>query len=201
VRRLRKQIGTVDSRNANSTVLKAGLDLSMRHFQRRFYIYRKVFWLAPVVRRCFLDDRRVWSEAVEANGHYTGEAIITRLKAALDVSRWHFQRSFYTYRKLFWPPPVARRCILGNRRVGGLLMRIGDANFTQLNTPLNLSIRRFQRRFYTYRRQYWLTPVARRCILEDRHVWRLYGSWDGDANFTRLNARLNLSIRRFQRSI
>jgi hypothetical protein len=106
-------------------------------------------------------------------GSLDRDANFTRLNAALDVPRWHFQRSFYTYRTLFWPAPVARRCILGNRSVGGLLMRIGDANFTQLNTPLNLSIWRFQRSFYTYKKLFWAAPVARRCILEDRHVWLL----------------------------
>jgi hypothetical protein len=173
----------------------------MRHFQRSVWTYRKLFWQAPVARRCILEEPGVRRLRKQIGTVDSRNANSTVLKAGLDLSMRHFQRSFYTYRKLFWSAPVARRCILGNRRVGGLLMRIGDANFTQLNTPLDLSIRRFQRRFYTYRRQYWLTPVARRCILEDRHVWRLYGSWDGDANFTRLNARLNLSIRRFQRSI
>jgi hypothetical protein len=96
------------------------------------------------------------------------------MKAALDLSARDFQQSFYTYRIPFGQTPVLRRCIPENRRVGGLLMRIGDANFTQLNTPLNLSIRRFQGRFYTYKRQFWQAPVVRRCFLEDRHVWRLW---------------------------
>jgi hypothetical protein len=133
-------------------------------------------------------------------GSLDGDANFTRMKAALDLSVKDSQRSFYTYRQPLWQTPVLLRCIPDNRRVGGLLMRIGDANFTQLNTPLNLSIRRSQRRFHTYRRLFWQAPVARRCFLEDRHVWRLYGSWDGDANFIRLNARLNLSIWHFQRS-
>jgi hypothetical protein len=93
-------------------------------------------------------------------GSLDGNANFTRLKAALDVSIRCFQRSFYTHRTPFWQSPVRRRCIPENRRVGGLLMRIGDANFTQLNTPLHLSIRRFQRRFYTYRRQFWKAPVV-----------------------------------------
>jgi hypothetical protein len=82
------------------------------------------------------------------------------------------RRSFYTSRRPLWQTPVHRRCISEDRRVGGLLMRIGDANFTQLNTPLNLSIRYSQRRFHTYRRRFWQAPVVRRCFLEDRHVWR-----------------------------
>jgi hypothetical protein len=130
-------------------------------------------------------------------------AHFTRLNAALDVSRWHFQRSFYTYRRLFSPAPVARRFILGDRRVGGLLMRIGDANFTRLNTPWNLSIWRFQRSFYTYRKLFWPAPVARRCFLENRRVWRLWkriGTVDSDANSTGLKAALDLSLRRFQQS-
>jgi hypothetical protein len=103
-------------------------------------------------------------------GSLDRNANFTRMKAAFDLSARDFQRSLYTYRKPFGQTPVLRRCIPENRRVGGLLMRIGDANFTQLNTPLNLSIRRFQRRFYTYRRQFWQAPVVRRCFLEDRHV-------------------------------
>jgi hypothetical protein len=102
------------------------------------------------------------------------DANFTRMKAALYLSVRDFQRSFYTYRKLFWQTPVLRRCISENRRVGGLLMRIGDANFTQSNTPLTLSIRRFQRSFYTCRAPFWPAPVPRRCILEDSRVWRLW---------------------------
>jgi hypothetical protein len=139
------------------TQLKAALDVSIRRFQRRFYTYRKLLWVAPVARRCFLENRHVW----RLYGSWDDHANVTRLNAALDVSIWHFQRSFYTYKRLFSPAPVARRCILGNRRVGGLLMRIGDANFTQLNTPLNLSIWRFQRSFHTYRNLFWPAPVAR----------------------------------------
>jgi G:T-mismatch repair DNA endonuclease (very short patch repair protein) len=56
---------------------------------------------------------------------------------------------------------------------GGLVSLDGDANFTRLNARLNLSIRNVQRSFYTYRKLFWPAPVARRCILEDRHVWRL----------------------------
>jgi hypothetical protein len=106
-------------------------------------------------------------------GSLDGDTNFTRMKAALGLSVRDFQRSFYTYRIPFWQTPVLRRCISENRKVGGLLMRIGDANFTQFHTPLNLSIRRFQRRCYTYRRQFWQAPVVRRCFLEDRHVWRL----------------------------
>jgi hypothetical protein len=76
-------------------------------------------------------------------GSLDRDANFTRMKAALDLSVRDFQRSFYTYKKPFWQMPVLRRCIPENRRVGGLLMRIGDANFTQLNTPFNQSIRRF----------------------------------------------------------
>jgi hypothetical protein len=50
----------------------------------------------------------------------------------------------------------------------------GDANFTRLNAALDVSIRHFQRSYYTYRKLFWPAPVARRCILEDRHVWRLW---------------------------
>jgi hypothetical protein len=101
-------------------------------------------------------------------GSLDRDANFTRMKTASDLSVSDFQRSFYTYRRPFWKTPVLRRCISENRRVGGLLMRIGDANFTQLNTPLNLSIRRFQRRFYTYRRQFWQAPVVRRCFLKEQ---------------------------------
>jgi hypothetical protein len=106
-------------------------------------------------------------------GSLDGDANFTRMKAALDLSVRDSQRSLHTYRRPFCQMPVLRRCIPENSRVGGLLMRIGDANFTQLNTPLNLSIRLFPRRFYTYRRPFWQAPVVRRCFLEDRQVWRL----------------------------
>jgi hypothetical protein len=131
-------------------------------------------------------------------GSLDRDANFTRMKAALDLSVRDSQRSFYTYRRPSWQTPVHRRCISENRRVGGLLMRIGDANFTQLNTPLNLSIRRFQRSFYTYRRPSWQTPVHRRCISENRRVGGLLMRI-GDANFTQLNTPLNLSIWCFQR--
>jgi hypothetical protein len=116
-------------------------------------------------------------EAVEANGHYTGEAIFTRLKAPLDLSIWRFQRSFYTYKRPLWEAPVVRRCFLENRYVWRLWTQNGtvdsDANFTRLKAPLDLSIRRCQRCFYTYKRPLWQALVVRRCFLENRHVWRL----------------------------
>jgi hypothetical protein len=52
-------ICTMDS-NTNFTRMKAPLDLSMRRFQRSFYTHRVPFWPAPVVRRCFVENRRVW---------------------------------------------------------------------------------------------------------------------------------------------
>jgi hypothetical protein len=70
-------------------------------------------------------------------GSLDGDANFTRMKAALDLSVRDFQRSFHTYRRQLWQTPVLRRCLPENRRVGGLLMRISDANFTQLNTRLN----------------------------------------------------------------
>jgi hypothetical protein len=130
------------------------------------------------------------------------------LKAASDLSVKDFQRSFYTYRKLFWPAPVALRCFLENRRVWRLRTRNGtvdsDANFTRLKAPLDLSIRRFQRSFYTYKRPLWQAPVDRRCFLENRRVWRLWtriGTVDSDANSTGLKAALDLSLRCFQRRL
>jgi hypothetical protein len=115
--RLRKQIGTVDS-NANSTGLKAAFDLSIRCFQRSVYTYGKPFWPVPVVQRGFLQNRRVWRMRKRI-GTVDSDANSTGLKAALYLSIWHFQRSFYTYKRLFLPAPVARRCILGNRSPGG----------------------------------------------------------------------------------
>jgi hypothetical protein len=41
-------------------------------------------------------------------GSLDGDANFTRLNARLNLSMWHFQRSFHTYRKLFGPAPVAR---------------------------------------------------------------------------------------------
>jgi hypothetical protein len=50
----------------------------------------------------------------------------------------------------------------------------GDANFTRLKAALDLSIRRFHQSFYTYRSLFWQAPVVRRCLLENRRVWRLW---------------------------
>jgi hypothetical protein len=138
------------------TRLKTALDVSIRRFPRSLYTYRKLFWPALVP-----DDASLRIDMCGRFGSLDRDANFTRMKAALDLSIWRFQRSFYTYRRPFWKTPVLRRCISENRRVGGLLMRIGDANVTQLNTPLNLSIWRFQRSFYTYRKLFWQAPVAR----------------------------------------
>jgi hypothetical protein len=132
------------------------------------------------------------------------DANLSRVKAPIDLSVRCFQQRCYTYRRLFWHAPVVRRCVLENRSVGGLLMRIGDANFTQLKAPLDLSIRRFHRSFYTYRSPFWEAPVVRRCILENRRVRRLWtriGTVDSDANSTGLKAPLFLSIRCFPRRL
>jgi hypothetical protein len=48
-----------------------------------------------------------------------------------------------------------------------------DANFTRLDAALDVSIRCFQRSFYTHRMLFWPASVVRRCFLENRHVWRL----------------------------
>jgi hypothetical protein len=58
-------------------------------------------------------------EGVDAIWYYNGDANFTRLNAPFNLSVQRFPRSLYTYRKLFWPAPVARRCILGNRSPGG----------------------------------------------------------------------------------
>jgi hypothetical protein len=50
-------------------------------------------------------------------GSLDRDANFTRLNAALDVSIWHFQRSFYTCSAPFWPTPVPRRCTLVDSRV------------------------------------------------------------------------------------
>jgi hypothetical protein len=75
----------------------------------------------------------------------------TRLKAALDLSIRRFHRSFCTYGTTFQPVPVVRRCILEKLGVWRMRKRIGtvdsDANSTGLKAALDLSIRRFQRRF------------------------------------------------------
>jgi hypothetical protein len=106
------RMGTVDS-DANSTGLKAPLDLSIWRFQRGFYTYRGLFWPAPVAGRFILQVQRLW----RLYGSWDGDANFTRLNARLNLSIRHVQRSFYTYRKLFWPAPVARRCILEDRHV------------------------------------------------------------------------------------
>jgi hypothetical protein len=88
-------------------------------------------------------------------GSLDGDANFTRMKAALDLSVRDSQRSFYTYIRPFWQTPVVRRCFVENRMVWRLWTQIGtvdsDANSTGLKAPLDLSIRRFLRRFYTYR--------------------------------------------------
>jgi hypothetical protein len=156
-----------------------------------------------VAGRCILGNRRVGGLLMRIS-----DANFTQLNTPLNLSIWRFQRSFYTYRTLFWPAPVVLRCLLENRRVWSLWTRIGtvdsDANSTGLKAPLFLSIRCFQRRFYTYRRPFLHPPVVRRCFLENRRVWRLWkriGTVDSNANSTGLKAGLDLSMRDFQRSV
>jgi hypothetical protein len=118
--------------------------------------------------------RRLWTRI----GTVDSDANSTGLKAPLGLSIRCFQRTLYTYRRPLWQAPVVRRCILENRRVRRLWTRIGtvdsDANSTGLKAPLGLSIRCFQRTLYTYRRPLWQAPVVRRCIVENRRVWRLW---------------------------
>jgi hypothetical protein len=47
--------------DANLSLLKAPLKLSIRHFQRVFYTYRTQLWPALEVRRRFFENRRVWT--------------------------------------------------------------------------------------------------------------------------------------------
>jgi hypothetical protein len=80
----------------------------------------------------------------------------------------------------------------------------GDGNLSRMKAPLNLSIRRFQRGFYTYRKLFWPVAMVRRGFLQKRRVWRMrmrIGTVDSDANSTGLKAPLDLSIRCFQRSV
>jgi hypothetical protein len=49
----------------------------------------------------------------------------------------------------------------------------GDAKRSEFQAASGLSIRRFPRSLYAYRKLLWPAPVVRRCFLEDRHVWRL----------------------------
>jgi hypothetical protein len=156
--------------NGNLRRMKAPLNLPIRRPQGSFYKYRRPFWQARAVRRCFLENRRVW-RLRKRIGTLDSDANSTGLKAALDLSIQRFQRSFHTYGTLYWAPLVVRRRLLENRRVWRLRKQIGivdsDADFTRLKAPLHLSIRCFQRRFYTYRRPFWQAPVARRYFLEN----------------------------------
>jgi hypothetical protein len=49
----------VDS-NTDFTRMKAPLYLSIRGFQRGLHTHEMPLWPAPVVRRCSLENRRVW---------------------------------------------------------------------------------------------------------------------------------------------
>jgi hypothetical protein len=72
-----------------------------------------------------------------------------------------------------WPDDASLR-IEGCGGFRGICTMDSNTNFTRMKAPLDLSIRRFQRSFYMYRELFLPAPVARRCILEDRHVWRLW---------------------------
>jgi hypothetical protein len=84
-------------------------------------------------------------------GTVDGDANVNCLKAPLKLSRGHFQRVFYTYRRPFGQAPVVLRCFVENRMlgegVGANCGRDGDPNLNRLKAPLILSVRRFQRRF------------------------------------------------------
>jgi hypothetical protein len=149
-------------------------------------------------QRRWPDDASLRIDMCGGLGSLDGDANFTRLNARLNLSIWHLRRSFHTYRELFWPAPVARRCTLDDRHVWRLWQLAGDAYFTRMNAALDLSVRDFQRSFYTYGRPFWQTPVLGRCIPENRRVGGLLMRI-GDANLTQLNTPLNLSIRRFQR--
>jgi hypothetical protein len=82
--------------DANFTRLNAALDVSIRCFPRTL-----------IHIECHSGQLR-WS--IDASlridmcggfGSWDGDANVTRLNAALDVSIWYFQRRFYTYRKVF----------------------------------------------------------------------------------------------------
>jgi hypothetical protein len=78
----------------------------------------------------------------------------------------------------------------------------GDGKLSRMKAPLNLSIRRFQQSFCTYRRSFGQVPVVQRCFLENRRLWRLrtrIGTVDSEANSTGLKAALELSIQRLQK--
>jgi putative protein kinase ArgK-like GTPase of G3E family len=121
-----------------------------------------------VARRCILED------LCRAISPVDSDADFTQLKAALELSIRRLQRSFYTYRRLVWQAPVVRRYFLEKRGVWGLWKRIGDAILSQMKAMLDLSIRRCQRGFYTYRSVFWEVPVVRRYFLENRGVWGLW---------------------------
>jgi hypothetical protein len=107
-------------------------------------------------------------------GSWDGDANFTRLKAALDVSIRCFQQAFIHIEchscQCRCPDDASLRIDM----CGGFCSLDRDANFTRLNAALDVSIWHFQRSLYTYRMPFLPVPVARRCILEDRHVWRLW---------------------------
>jgi hypothetical protein len=129
--------------DANFTRLKAALDLSIRPFQRRFHTYIRPSCQGPVVRRCFLEDRRVWRlrkriRTVDSDANSTG------LKAPSDLSIQRFLRSFNTYRRPFWQVPVVRRCFVENRMVWRLWqfgsrceVHLIESPFGAINTELS----------------------------------------------------------------
>jgi hypothetical protein len=194
------RIATEDG-DANFNGLKAPLKLSIRHFQRVFYTYRRLCWPAPEVRRRFLENRRPRGCRCELPLRI-GDPKLNALKAPLSLSIRRFQRVFHTNRGPFWPAAAVRRRFLENRRPRGcrceLPLRIGDPKLNGLKALLSLSIRHFQRVFHTYRRPFWPAPEVRRRFLENPRP-RGLSMRIGDPKLNPLKAPLSLSIRHFQR--
>jgi hypothetical protein len=84
--------GSLDG-DANFNRLNAALDVSIWRFQGSSYTYKVPFWPAPVVRRCILENQRVW-RLRKRIGTVDSDANSTGLKAALDLSIKRFQRSY-----------------------------------------------------------------------------------------------------------
>jgi hypothetical protein len=84
--------GSLDG-DANRSQFQAASGLSIRRFPRTLYRYRYVFWPAPVPRRCFLENQRVW-RLRKRIGTVDSDANSTGLKAALDLSLRCFEKSY-----------------------------------------------------------------------------------------------------------
>jgi hypothetical protein len=132
-------------------------------------------------------------------GSLDGDVNFARLNAALDVSIWHFKRSFYTYKRPLWKALVVRRCILKVRRVWRLChcgWRCIESSNRPINTALSATLLDIWIGIYASAGVLTMLPLEREVL----QLWLRMGTVNGDANRSQLQAVSGLSIRHFPRS-